>query len=170
MHIWSVSDSKSFQVCRTLLSILAELNNAALWTVSTCPVISESSSHCSNPLVTIARANNKIAINVILMFHSFFYSLARSRYLCVFLHFFNSTPWSAGTAKSIILQVLSFLLIIVRSVREWMIRLYLKTLEQFACVILQGRFWVARILFVSLVKLQFLAQFPVDHFAHPSRA
>ena len=49
------------------------------------------------------------------MFHSFFNSLARSRYLSFFLFSFNFTLRSARTAKSTILQVLSFLLIIIRS-------------------------------------------------------
>ena len=49
------------------------------------------------------------------MFHSFFNSLARSRYLSFFLHSFSFILWSAGTAKSTILQVLFFLLIIIRS-------------------------------------------------------
>ena len=48
------------------------------------------------------------------MFHSFFDSLARSRYLFFFSHSFSFILWSAGTAKSTILQVLFFLLIIIR--------------------------------------------------------
>ena len=40
---WSLSDSKSPQVSRTLLSILAVLNNAVVWMVSTRPLISKSS-------------------------------------------------------------------------------------------------------------------------------
>ena len=51
----SLSDSKS-QVSRTLLSILADLNNAVVWIVSTSPVISKSSSPCTNLLVTVPRA------------------------------------------------------------------------------------------------------------------
>ena len=46
---WSLSDSKS-QVSRTLLSILAVLNNAIVWMVSTLPPTSKSSSpfsYCS---------------------------------------------------------------------------------------------------------------------------
>ena len=38
-----MSDSKSTQVSRTLLSILADFNNAVVWVVSTCPLISKSS-------------------------------------------------------------------------------------------------------------------------------
>ena len=49
------------------------------------------------------------------MFHSFFNSLARSRYLSFFAHSFRFILWSAGTAKSTILQSLFFLLIIIRS-------------------------------------------------------
>ena len=39
---WSLSDSKSPQVSRTLLSILAVLKFAAVWMVSTLQVISKS--------------------------------------------------------------------------------------------------------------------------------
>ena len=48
----SLSDSKSPQVSRTLLRILADLNNAVVWMVSTRPLIFKSSSPCTNPLVT----------------------------------------------------------------------------------------------------------------------
>ena len=114
---WSLSDSKSPQVFWILLSILADLDNAVVWTVSTHPVISKSSSHCTNPLLTVPRAPITIGIIVTFMFHSFFYSLASSNYLSLFLHSFNFTLWSAGSAKSTILQILSFLLIIIRSGR-----------------------------------------------------
>ena len=49
------------------------------------------------------------------MFHSFFNSLARSRCLSFFSHFFTFILWSARTAKSTMLQVLFFLLSIIRS-------------------------------------------------------
>ena len=45
-----LSDSKSPQVSKTLLSILADLNNAVVWMVSTCSLISKSSSPFINPL------------------------------------------------------------------------------------------------------------------------
>ena len=41
---WRLSDSKSSQVSRTLLSILADLNNIVVMIVSTRPLISKSSS------------------------------------------------------------------------------------------------------------------------------
>ena len=56
-----------------------------------------------------------IIIIFICMFLSFFNALERSRYLSFFSHSFSFILWSAGTAKSIILQVLFFLLIINRS-------------------------------------------------------
>ena len=112
---WSLSDIKSPQVSRALRSILANLNYAVVWMVSTHPVISKSSCSCTNPLVTVPRAPITIDIIITFMFHSFFYSLARSRYLSLFSHSFNFTLCSAGTAKSTILQVLFFLLLIIIS-------------------------------------------------------
>ena len=50
---WSLSDSKSPQVSRTLLSILAVLNNVVVWMVSSRPATSKSSCLFSDPLVTI---------------------------------------------------------------------------------------------------------------------
>ena len=105
---WSLSDSKSPQVSRTLLSILAHFTNSVVWMVSTCPVISKSSSPCTNLLVIVPRAPITISKIVIFMFHSFFNSIARSSYLSFFSHSFSFILWSAGTAKSTILQVLFF--------------------------------------------------------------
>ena len=105
----SLSDSKSPQFSRTLLSILTDFNNAVVWTVSTHPVISKSSSPCSNPLVIVPRAPITTAIIITFMFHSFFNSLARLRYLFLFSHSFNFALRSTGTAESTILQVLTFL-------------------------------------------------------------
>ena len=112
---WSLSDNKSPQVSSILLSILAVLNNVVVWKVSTRPTTSKSSSPFSNPLVTVPNAPITIGIIVTCMFRSFFNSLARSRYLSFFSHSFSFILWSAGTAKSTILQVLFFLLIIIRS-------------------------------------------------------
>ena len=117
---WSLSDSKSPQVSRTLLSILAVLNNYVVWMVSTRPPNSNSPSPFSNPLVTVLKAPITIGIIVTFMFHSFFNSLARSWYLSFFSHSFSFIQWSAGTAKSTILKILCFfcfvfLLIIIRS-------------------------------------------------------
>ena len=113
---WSLSDSKSPQVSRTLLSILAILNNAVVWMVSTRPPTSKSASPFNNPLVTVPKAPIAIGIIVTFMFHSFFNSLARSRYLSFFSHSFSFILRSAGTAKSTILQIFFLLLIIIQIV------------------------------------------------------
>ena len=113
---WRLSDSKSPQVSRTRLSILAVFNNAVVWTVSTRPPTSKSSKLFNNPLVTVPKALITIGIIVTFMFRSFFFnSLARSRILSLFSHYFSFILWSAGTAKSTILQIFFFWLIIIRS-------------------------------------------------------
>ena len=67
----SLSDSKSPQVSRALLSILADHNKAVVWLVSTRPLISKSSSLYINPLVAVTRAPITLGITVTFMFHRF---------------------------------------------------------------------------------------------------
>ena len=112
---WSLSDSKSPQVSRTCLRILAVLSNAVVWIVSTHLPISESFRPFNNPLVIVPNTPITIGTIVTFMFYSFFNSLTRSRYLSFFSLSFRFILWSAGTAKSTILQILFFLLIIMRS-------------------------------------------------------
>ena len=69
---WNLSDSKSPQVSRTLLSILAVLNNAIVWVVPTRPLAYKSCSPFNGPLVTVPNVPITIGIIVILMFHCFF--------------------------------------------------------------------------------------------------
>ena len=85
---WSLSVSKSSQVSRTLLSILADLNKPVVWMVSTRPLISKSSSHCTSLLVTVPSASITIGITITFVFHRFFCSLARSKYSISFLQFY----------------------------------------------------------------------------------
>ena len=59
-----LSDSKSPQVSRTLLSILADLYYAVVWMVSTRPSISKSSSSFIDPFFTVPRAPITLGINV----------------------------------------------------------------------------------------------------------
>ena len=112
---WNLSDSKSPRVTRTRLRILAVLSRVVAWTVSTRPPTSKCSKPFDNPLVIVPKALITIGTIVTFMFHSFFNSLARSRYLSFFSLSFRFILWSAGTAKSTILQILFFLLIIIRS-------------------------------------------------------
>ena len=81
----SLSDSKSPQVSWILLNILADLNNAVFWMVSTCPPIYMSSSPSTSLLVIVLSAPITISITISFMLQSFFFSsLARSRYLFLF--------------------------------------------------------------------------------------
>ena len=113
---WSLIDSKSSKVFRTLLSILAYLSKIILWIVSICPLFSQSSSPCTNPFVTEPRP---ISITVSFLFHSFFFSsLARSWYSYLFfLVFFQF--YSVFARESNIYDSASslFLLTIIRSGR-----------------------------------------------------
>ena len=90
------------------LSILAVLKNVVFWMLSSRPTTSTSSSLFSNPLVTVPNAPITIGIMVTSMFHSFFNSLARLRYLSFFSNSFRFILWSAGTAKSTISRMLFF--------------------------------------------------------------
>ena len=66
---WSLSDSKSPQVTRTLQSILVNLNNAVEWKVSNISLISRFFSLFSKTLRTVPIAPTTIGITVTLMFH-----------------------------------------------------------------------------------------------------
>ena len=69
---WSLCDSKSPQVSRTLLGILAVLNNTVDWMITTRPPTSNSSSPFNNPLVTVPKAPITNDLVVIFMSLSFF--------------------------------------------------------------------------------------------------
>ena len=116
---WSLNDSKSPQISRALLSILAVLNNAVIWIVFTHPPTSKSSRPFNNPLVTVPKAPITISTIVTFMFHSLFNSLAKSRFLSFFSHSFSFILWSAGTAKSTILQILFFFYWLLLSLVFW---------------------------------------------------
>ena len=68
----SLSDSKSPQVSRTRLRILAVLSNAVVWIVSTRPPTSKSSRPFNNPLVIVPKTPITIGTIVTFIFHSFF--------------------------------------------------------------------------------------------------
>ena len=85
-------------------SILANLSHAVVWIVSACPPIS-----CTYSSLKKAFGDRSERTNYN-RYHCHFHDPLSL--LCFFLFF---TLWSAGTAKSTILQVLIFLLIITRS-------------------------------------------------------
>ena len=107
---WILGDSKCRQVFRTLLSILADLNNAVVWMIAARTSISIFTNPNTKPLGIISSAPITIDITVTFIFHSFFSSLARSKYSSSILFSLIFTQWFTGTAKSIIWQVLWLLL------------------------------------------------------------
>ena len=89
VFLWSLSDSKSPQVSWTIFSILADLNNDVVWMVSTCTLISKSSSPCTNPLMTVPRAPITIGMTVTFMFLSFFQFPSKVQVLIFLFIFFQ---------------------------------------------------------------------------------
>ena len=180
----SLSDSKSTQVSGTLLSILAVLNNAVVWMVSTGPSTSKSPRTFNNPLLTVPKVPITIDIIVTFMFHNFshrhfhvayfFSSLAMSRDSFLFSFSFSFTLWSVGTVKSLIGQVLFLFFLfffffffhyhyVWSSCRDSIIHLYLKIPEK----IMRPIFCVVHISFVRMVEFKLLAQFPIDLLPQP---
>ena len=84
-----LSVSKSPQVSRTLLSILAVFNNAVVLMVSTRPPTTKSSRPLNNPLVTVPKAPITIGIIVTFMFHSFFQFSCKVEVLISLFTFFQ---------------------------------------------------------------------------------
>ena len=72
---WSLSDSKSPQVSRTLLSILADLNNVIVWMVSTRPLFSNSPNTFTNRFGIVQSVPITIGISVTFMFPIIFFFL-----------------------------------------------------------------------------------------------
>ena len=107
ISLWILSDSKSPQFSRTLLSIQDNLNNAVFWTFSTHPLISKSSRPFIHSLVSVLSTSFRISITLTLLF-LISRSLVRFRYLSIFSLLFGVTLWLAGTANSTIVSFLLF--------------------------------------------------------------
>ena len=73
-------DSKSPQISKILLSILADLNYTLVWMVSIRLAISNTSSPLSKPLGIILSTPVTIGVTVALLYHRFLISLASSKY------------------------------------------------------------------------------------------
>ena len=156
---WSLSDSNSPQVSRTLRSILVDLNNTVVWMVSTHPLISQSSSLCINPLVTVPRAQITNGITVTFMFHSFFSIPKQSR--STYPSFRILLILLCGPLGQQCPQFWKFsFFFFVDYYKVWssgwdqVIRLYLQIPEKCVRLILQDRFWVVHIPFVRMVNSQ----------------
>ena len=87
---WSLSDSMSPKLSRTLLCILNDLNNAVVWTLSARPPISKFSSPVTKRLGTVPSAPITISITVTFIFHSFLSRLAK--YLSLFSFSLSCLP------------------------------------------------------------------------------
>ena len=85
--------------------------------VSALLLISKFSSPFNKPLVIIPSTPITIGINVTFLFHSFFSSLAKSKYLSLFSLSFIFTLRSHRTVKSTILLVLFLLLLLLTITR-----------------------------------------------------
>ena len=103
---WSLSESKSPQVSKTFFSILAVLNNAVVWVVSTRPPISKSSSLFSNTLVTVPNAPIIIGKNVTCMFHSFFQFPSKVEVLILLFTFFLFYSVVSRDSKSTVMLII----------------------------------------------------------------
>ena len=91
---------QSPHVTRTLLIILAVLNNAAVWMVSTRAPKSKYSYPFYSPFATVLNSPVMISIIVTFMFHSFFFKFSsKVEVLILFSLSFSFILWSAGTAK-----------------------------------------------------------------------
>ena len=105
---WSFSDINFPQVSRTHLSILADLSNTVVLKFSILLLISSSSSPFSKLPRIVLIAPTTIGITLTLIFHGFFSSQARSKYLSIVSFFFIFTQWSVRMAKSTRWQILFF--------------------------------------------------------------
>ena len=135
------------------------------WTVSTRPIISKSSSPCTNPLVTVSRAPIRVSIILTFMFHRFFSITWQvwGTYLsfCI-LSILLCGPPGQQCPQSFKFSL--FLLIIKRSYRLTEIRRYV-CFSKSQRSHLQRRFGIYHLFAWSNFKL--LAQLTVDHLEHP---
>ena len=169
---WGLSDSKSPQVCRTRLRVLAVLSNAVVWIVSTRPPTSKSSRPFNNHLVIVTKSPITIGTIVTFMIHGFFNSIERSRYWSFFSNSFRFIQLSTGTAKSTILQILFFLLIIIRSGLLVRIRssvcMFISPIGVYTCHI-QGHVPGCAYTICLYVRIEISCTFPSGPPCRPSR-
>ena len=109
---WTLNDSKSPRVSRTLLSILVGVNNATVWIVS--PRVLLSNFPVPVPVLWwLYSAHRLQLVSPSFPCSNFFQFSSKVQVPISFPAFFNFTQWSAGTAKSRIRQVLFFYWLLV---------------------------------------------------------
>ena len=129
----TLSESKSSQFSRTLLSILADLNYSKVWMATTCPLISKSSFPLTNPLRIVPSSPIATDIPVTFMFHSSLSSLARSLYLSLISLFKFSLCGVLEVQSSLVCRFSLLLLTIIRSGRLAEIRWFVSLGRIMAC-------------------------------------
>ena len=112
---WSLSDSKFLQVSRTLLSSLADLNNAVVWMVSTRPLISKSSSLCTKSFGDCTERANYNWYHRYFHVREFFQFPSKVQVLISLFAFFQFYPVVSRNGKVHYLACSLFLLTITRS-------------------------------------------------------
>ena len=115
---WCLRDSKSSQVSRTLLSILAVPYNAVILMVFTRPPTSKSSSSFNKPLVTVPKARITIGVIVTFMFNvqQFFPFPSQVEVIILlftFFQFYSVLCWDRKVHNSA--SSVFFVVIIIRS-------------------------------------------------------
>ena len=107
-------------------------------------------------------------INVAFLFHSFLSCVTRSKFLSLIFFSLNLALPSPGATIFSIWQVHFFCcLALGRVFWHALCDLHVSLNPRETSLNLQDRFWFVHITYGSLLKLQFLAQFPVD--PHPHR-
>ena len=166
---WSLSDSKSLQISRTLLSILADFNNEVVWMVSIHSPIFKFSILFYKALETAPSVPITISITVTVMLHSFFKADYLSLfYLSLVFHSLIRCDFTKWLVLPIFFFFFGFLfvnyLLVWFSGQDEAICLYPREL----CVShSSGQILVCA--FSSMAKFQSLAQFLVDHLPPSSR-
>ena len=136
---WSLSDSKSPQVSRTFLSILAILSNTVVWMVSTRPLISKFPTPFTNPLVIVPRAPITTDITLTFIFHSFSIPKQEGQRTHISFRFLSISLNGQPGQQSLQFSKFSYLLlIIIRSGRlaesRWSV--YISKSPKSLCVLL----------------------------------
>ena len=96
---WSVSDGLSPRLSRTLLSILANINNVAVLMILILPLISNSASSLLSPW-GLFQLHQLLLVSLSPYSTAFFRTLVGSKYLSIFSISFIFTLWSMGIATS----------------------------------------------------------------------
>ena len=149
--------------------ILAVLNNAVVWMDSTRPANSKSASLFNNPFVTVPKVPIKVGIIVTFMSHSFFHSLARSKYLS-FFHILSVLFCGQPVQQSRQFCKLSFFCWFLLGLGVWSRLGDPSVCQSPKGVYVRhslGQMLGLHILFARWVKFKFLAHLPVAHLAHP---